>query len=307
MNTNAIRRRTFLQGAAAAACGLIAPSQLYAATGRSGLPWTFCTFTKSLQHLTYEQLAERIAPIGVDGVEVPVRPKGHIEPAAVPDELPKLVEALKAKGLELTILTSGINEVSNEQHTESVLKTAAALGVKRFRMAYYRYDLNKPIRPQVDEFRPRLRDLVALAKQIGIKPIYQNHSGKNVFGAPMWDLHMVLQDMNPADVGVAFDICHATIEGSKAWPLNWSLIRPWVDTVYIKEPRWGEDQRPVTAPLGTGGVDNAFYKTLKHSGVKGPISLHVEYFDHRDPALEGPFLEAVKTDFTTLKKYLTKA
>ena len=77
--------------------------------------------------------------------------------------------ALKRHGLELTIMTSGINEVSAEQHSESVLRTAAKLGVKRFRMHYFKYDLSKPIWPQLQEIRPKLRDLVAELRLPGVR------------------------------------------------------------------------------------------------------------------------------------------
>ncbi|MCB1093359.1 MAG: sugar phosphate isomerase/epimerase, partial [Verrucomicrobiae bacterium] len=257
-----------------------------------------------VQHLSYEETAAVIGALGFDGVEAPVRPKGQVEPERVEEDLPKFIAALKAKGLEMTILTSGINEVSEEQRTEAVLRTAAAQGVKRFRMLYYKYDLTKPIRPQLDEFRPRLRDLVALCKEIGIKPIYQNHSGRDYFGAPVWDLAEVMSEFDPKDAGVAFDIGHATIEGSKCWPLHWALIRDHIDTVYIKEPQWGADQKPKVCPLGEGGVDKGFYETLKKSGFAGPVSLHVEYFDHNDKSAAPAALEAIKSDFAKLKGYL---
>ena len=53
-----------------------------------------------------------------------------------------MLTELKKHGLEITVLTSGINEVSEKQRTETVLRTAARLGIKRFRMAYYKYDLS---------------------------------------------------------------------------------------------------------------------------------------------------------------------
>jgi len=218
-----------------------------------------------------------------------------------------MVKALKKHGLEITVLTSGINEVSKEQRTEAVLKTAKSLGIERFRMAYYKYDLTKPIPAQIDAVRPKLKDLVALCSEIGIKPVYQNHSGRNYVGAPIWDLYQLLEDHDPKDFGMAFDIGHATIEGSKCWPIHWALVRPWVDTVYVKEPRWGEDQLPKVAPLGTGGVDTKFFKTLKDADFTGPISLHVEYVDHRDPSTEPSFLEHNRKDFATLKSYLQDA
>lgn len=283
------------------------PGGAMAAPGaeRGGEEFTFCTFTKSLQHLDYDALAERIAALGFDGIEAPVRPKGHIEPAKVEEELPKMVEALRKRDLEITVLTTGINEVSDEQRTEALLRTAADLGIERFRMAYYKYDLGKPIFPQVDEFRPKLRDLVEAAREIGIKPIYQNHSGRNYFGATVWDLAETLQDFDPDDVGIAFDIGHATTEGSKCWPLHWAVCRRHVDTVYVKEPHWKEPGKPPrVGPLGEGGVDRGFYETLRKSDFRGPISLHVEYFDHRDPSQEAAFLAAVEKDFARLRSFL---
>lgn len=301
-----MQRRHFLKqslSAAAASIPALGAAPSASAAGEGGR-YTFCTFTKVIQHLSYDETARAIAKLGFAGVEAPVRPRGQVLPERVEEDLPKFIEALKKEGLEMTILTSGINEVSAEQHTETVLRTAAKLGVKRFRMLYYTYDLARPILPQLDEFRPRLRDLVALCKEIGIKPVYQNHSGKTYFGAPVWDLAELLSEFDPSEVGVAFDIGHATIEGSKCWPLHWALVRDRLDSVYVKEPRWGEDQKPVIAPLGEGGVDRGFYELVKDSGFTGPVSLHIEYLDHDDPAVTPRVLEATARDFALLKNLL---
>lgn len=268
--------------------------------------YEFCTFTKPLQHLSYDEMAKTIAAMGFDGIEGAVRPGGHVVPETVEDELPKLVAALKANALKFTVMTTSINEVSDEQATEKILRTAAAQGVKRYRMGYYKYDLKKPIRAQLDEFRPKLKDLVALSSELGIKPIYQNHSGKDYFGGPIWDLAEVLEDYTPDQVGVAFDIGHATVEGAKAWPLNFAAIRPYLDTVYVKEPSW-QDNKLGWGPVGEGAVDKGFFKLLRESDFTGPVSLHVEYLGHNDPAIIPTVLEAIKKDFATLKSLLLPA
>ena len=264
----------------------------------------FCTFTKPLQHLSFAEMAKTIAAMGFDGIEGAVRPKGHVVPEKVDEDMPKLAEALKAEGLSLTVMTTSITEVSAEQQTEKVLRAAAAAGVSRYRMGYYKYDLGKPIRAQLDEFRPKLKDLIALSRELGIKPIYQNHSGKDYFGGPIWDLAEVLSDHDPAEVGVAFDIGHATVEGAKAWPLNFALIRPYLDTVYVKEPSW-KDNVLGWGPLGEGAVDKGFFKLLKESDFSGPVSLHVEYLGHDDPSQVPTVLAAIEKDFATLKGLLS--
>jgi len=264
----------------------------------------FCTFTKPLQHLSFAEMAKTIAAMGFDGIEGAVRPKGHVVPEKVDEDMPKLAEALKAEGLSLTVMTTSINEVSAEQQTEKILRAAAAAGVSRYRMGYYKYDLGKPIRAQLDEFRPKLKDLIALSRELGIKPIYQNHSGKDYFGGPIWDLAEVLSDHDPAEVGVAFDIGHATVEGAKAWPLNFALIRPYLDTVYVKEPSW-KDNVLGWGPLGEGAVDKGFFKLLQESDFSGPVSLHVEYLGHDDPSQVPTVLAAIEKDFATLKGLLS--
>ncbi len=310
MNGNALSgRRDFVKTAgltalAAAAGGTGVQSAI--AAKKHGLPHEFCTFTKALQHLSYDETSDVIAEMGFDGVESAVRPGGHVEPEKVAEDLPKMVESLKKRDLVVTVMTSGINEVSSEQHTESVLKTAAELGIKRYRMGYYKYDLKKPIHAQLDEFRPKLKDLVALSKELGIKPIYQNHSGKNYFGAPIWDLAELLSEFDPADVGVAYDIGHSTVEGAKAWPLDFARIRDYIDTVYVKEPGWVNNELK-WGPIGSGIVDKGFYKTLKTSKFEGPISVHVEYLGHKDPDMVPTVIKAIGENFKTLKQYLSEA
>lgn len=293
-------RRRFLRASSALALAPLAG----AASGQSGSTGhEFCTFTKALQPLSYEETAKSIAALGFEGIEGAVRPGGHVVPERVEEDLPKMVGALKAEGLALTVMTTAINEVSAEQHSEKLLRTAAALGVKRFRMGYYKYDLKRPVRPQLDEFRPRLRELVALCRGLGIKPVYQNHSGKDYFGAPVWDLVEVLSEFDPKDVGIAFDIGHATVEGAKAWPLHFAVARPYLDTVYVKEPSW-QDNKLGWGPVGEGAVDKGFYQLLRESGFDGPVSLHVEYLGHGDAAIVPTVLKAIEKDFATLRSLL---
>lgn len=299
-----VNRRQFLRRSAALALAPAASSPTSAAEGTGGARFEFCTFTKALQPLSYEETAARIAALGFDGIEGAVRPKGHVEPERVGEDLPKLVAALEAEGLAFTVMTTAINEVSAEQRTEEILRAAAAAGVKRYRMGYYKYDLDKPIRPQLDEFRPRLRDLVALSRELGIKPIYQNHSGRDYFGGPVWDLCEVLAEFDPAHVGIAFDIGHATVEGGKAWPLHFATARPHLDTIYIKEPSW-QDNTLGWGPVGEGAVDKGFYKMLKDGDFKGPVSLHVEYLGHGDAAIVPTVLKAIEKDFATLRSCLS--
>lgn len=300
-----LSRRTFVAGAAAAGASLaLGTSPTRAAdddtTGRRKI----CVFTKPFQSLSYDELADRIAEMGFDGIEAPIRNGGHIEPEQVPDQLPKMVEALRKRDLEITVMTSSINRV-DQPHTEATLRTAASLGVARYRLQYFRYDLNQPIVEQVNEWRAALKELAALNRELGIQGVYQNHAGNRYFGAPVWDLHHAIADLPAEDMGTAFDIRHATVEGGQCWPIQFNLMRPHLGVVYIKDAVW-RNRRPVNVPLGEGMVEQDFFPMLNRADYAGPISLHEEYLDHRDPDLVPDHLAAIERDFNTLKQWMSR-
>jgi len=301
MPDTSIPRRDFL---IAAGGGLASASLTSTATtaAESRAKNSICVFTKPFQSLTYDELADRMAELGFDGVEVPIRDGGHIEPAAVPDELPKLVAALKQRNLDLTVMTSSIND-PDDPLTEKILKTSSELGVRRYRMKYFKYDFSQPILKQLNEWRPRVKDLAAMNKHFGVTAVYQNHAGRNYLGAALWDLRHLLDGIAVKEVGVAYDIRHATAEGGMSWPSTWHMIRPHVETVYVKDFVWDE-VKPRNVPLGEGRISADFFKMLKNADFKGPISLHEEYLDHRKPELVPTHLAAIEKDFATLKKLL---
>jgi sugar phosphate isomerase/epimerase len=296
-----IPRRNFLL---AAGCSLASASIAKTGATAADAPTknSICVFTKPFNSLTFDELADRIAELGFDGVEAPIREGGHIEPVAVPDELPELVEALRKRNLELTVMTSSVND-PDDPLTEKVLKTASQLGVRRYRMKYFKYDFNQPILKQIDEWRPQFKDLAAMNKEFGITAVYQNHAGRNYLGAPLWDLRRLLEGIAVDEIGVAYDIRHATVEAGMSWPVTYHMIRPHIDTVYVKDFVW-DGAKPKNVPLGEGRISNDFFQMLKKSDFNGPVSLHEEYLDHRKSELVPTHLAAIKNDFATLKKML---
>ncbi|MEX2169830.1 MAG: sugar phosphate isomerase/epimerase family protein [Pirellulales bacterium] len=294
-------RRGFLQSAAIGGAALALAGSRSAAAAPAQVKPTYCAFTKPLQKLSFDELAERIAELGFDGIEAPVRPGGHIEPERVEDELPKLVEALASRGLTIPILTSGVTSV-DQPHTAKVLTTAAKLGIPLYRMAYYKYDLNQPVAKQLDELKPVIRDLVAFSREVGISPIYQNHSGRELVGAPLWDLHDLMRDHPPEDIGVAFDLGHATAEGGMSWPIQVNLLRPRMRALYVKDFQWRKSKLD-WVPLGEGRSDPKFYQQMRWPNFQGPLSVHVEYLDHKRDATVEEFLAAFKHDLDQLKTW----
>ena len=259
-------------------------------------------FTKPLQMLSYDDLADVIAELGFDGIEGTIRPGGQITPELVPDELPKMMAALRKRKLEMTIMASGVNDARDKLSVRQ-LEVAAKLGIKRYRMKYFKYDLKRPVAKQLDEIRPQLKDLVAVNKQLGLQAVYQNHSGRNYVGAPLWDLWLLFKEHPVEHLAVALDTGHTTVEGTNSWPIQANLLRPHLGALYVKDYTWIENKK-TNVPLGRGNVDSGYPKRLLKSGYPGPVNLHVEYLKPFSKENVPNQIAAIKRDMVVLRKWL---
>jgi sugar phosphate isomerase/epimerase len=292
-------RREFLGRVATAAFAATALPGALAAADAPRPRWKFCAFEKPVQFLDYAETADFFAELGFDGIEATVRPGGHVLPERVEEDLPRYVEALQRRGLEITILTSNIGSAS-QPHAEKVLRTAARLGIRRYRMDWYRYDLQPPLLPQLDALRPRLQELAALNRSLGLTGLYQNHAGAGMVGALVWDIFSLIREHDPRELALAFDIRHATVEAGQSWPTLFHLVKSHLGVAYFKDFAWDGDKTK-NVPLGTGRVDRKYVALLKASGFAGPMSVHVEYGEGRDRKV---FAEAFRKDLATLRQWL---
>lgn len=296
-------RRRFLNRGVLAGSALIAGGSLVSDTqGASAKRFKLIGFSKPFQTLEPEAMADFVAEVGWDGIECPVRPRGQIEPERAQDELPVVVEALKKRGLTIEIMTTRIDR-ADEPLTESLLRLAKGLGIPRYRMNYWKYDRTRPVMEQLDEHAGKLKDLAALNAEIGIQGCYQNHSGRGYVGAPIWDLHYMIRDLDPRWMATCFDIGHATVEGGYAWETHAQLMRPRFGAVYLKDFTWertGKGWKSQWCPVGEGMVNRQFFKGLLKSDFAGPIAQHHEY-----PVGEGrEMLRNLKRDLRVLKDWL---
>ncbi len=259
-------------------------------------------FTKFLEKLSYDELAETIAPIGVAGLEAPLRKGGHIQPEELAEKLPAFVEALAKKDLKVIVMASSINGVDKKGLAEEQLRAAAKAGIKKYRLEHLKYDLSKPIKPQVANFKAQLEDLAALNKEAGVQGLYQNHRGNNYVGGPIWDMVEMLSDTDPAHLGMAFDFAHATVEGSNAWEMNFLRAVPHIGAVFYKDYKLvGKNWQ--ACPIGEGAVSSKSGKLVTKMLPKEiPISIHIEYVKGGDVVKKT--VEAMGNDFATVKKWL---
>lgn len=262
-----------------------------------------CAFAKHLQHLTHGQLADFLVEAGFDGIEATVRRGGQVEPENVERDLPPLVEALARRKRRVVLMATDINDAADPL-AHRVLKTAAGLGIRNYRLKWYKYDLERPIMPQLEEFRGNVQRMAELNAKFGMTGLYQNHAGRNYVGASIWDLHHLLQGIPKDQIAAAFDVRHVTVEGGQCWPTLWRLICDSVGCLYFKDFRW-EGQETVNVPFGEGRVSPQLIALVRREAPEHvPVSLHVEYYDHSDPALQEKCLAAFRQDRKTLRAWL---
>lgn len=272
-------RRTFALTSAAALSAANVPAEP-AALPVSKTP--ICGFSKHFQWLPIGEAAQLAASIGYDGLDITVRKGGHVEPQRVTEDLPKAVEQARAAGLPVPMVTTDIVDPKSP-HAETVLKTLASLGIKRYRWGGFRYDYAKPIQAQLEDARARSKDLAAMNRAHGVCAMYHTHSGKNQLGASMWDIWYVLRDLDHSAVGVNLDCGHATVEGGLGGWINTTLlIAPMTRGIAVKDFYWHKNAKgkwdPRWCGLGEGMVDvTGFLKMLKQAGFEGPVQLHMEY------------------------------
>lgn len=296
--SSSLSRRQFIGTVAAAA---LAPRFSGAAEAAAATRFPLVTFTKPFQNVGFDRTAEIVSEVGWSGIECPVRAKGQVLPERVEEDLPLLLEALGKKNLTLSLITTGISKV--DPQAEKVLRTAAKLGVKKYRLDYRKYDLTKAIPPQLAAWKAELRDLAAMNREIGIKGGIQNHSGAEMIGAPLWDIYELVHDIDPEFLGACFDIGHATLEGGLSWPIQAKLLEPFFTCVYIKDFRWEKKERGWKSewcPLGEGMVHREFLQWLEKSSYTGPISQHCEYLTGDGPEQ----VAAMTKDCALLKQWL---
>jgi sugar phosphate isomerase/epimerase len=236
-------------------------------------------FSKHLQFLNYQDMADAAKEIGFDGVDLTVRPKGHVLPERVETDLPKAVEAIRKAGLSHTIMTTAVQDATNSTD-KKLLETAAKAGIKFYRMNWLAYPENKTIPDAISGFQQTLRDLSMLNKKLGIVGAYQNHSGLRA-GASIWELWDMVQKADKKHLGVQYDIRHAMVEGGLSWKNGLRLIQPDIKFLAIKDFVWAKKDGAYVVenvPLGEGMVDfKAYFALLKEYKINVPVSLHYEY------------------------------
>lgn len=236
-------------------------------------------FSKHLQFLSIKKAAEVAAEIGFAGLDLTVRPKGHVLPQDAPKELPKAIKEIQSAGSHCTLITTAISDSADTIDVE-LIKTAARVGVQYYRSNWFSFKKDATLEDSLNYYKEIIKELSELNARHKIVGCYQNHSGTKI-GASFWEVKSILAAANPKFFGAQYDIRHAVAEGGQSWPNGVKLLQDQIKTIVLKDFKWGKVDgkwKIINVPIGEGMVDFiSYFKLLKDLELHPPVSLHLEY------------------------------
>jgi sugar phosphate isomerase/epimerase len=264
----------------------------------------FVYFTKMLESLDLAGLITFCKEVGLDGVDLAVRPKYPVNTDNVRVELPRAVKAFRDQGLIIGLATAPTDLIDPDSAVAGKLFEACGkAGVPAVKIGYFTY--RGKFETDLAAARARLAGFAKLAAKTGVKACYHTHSG-NMLGANGAALRLLLHDLDPHHVGAFVDTGHTAVNGGPI-RLELDMVRNWLSLVAIKDMAWVKDKRVwrhAVVPAGDGIVRwSEVGQGIKERKFDGTISLHGEY-----PAKDlAERKQLAKKELALLQKHLSRA
>jgi len=247
----------------------------------------YVLFTDNLADLSIAEVCRGAKQAGFDGLDLTLRPGGHVPPENAEMGLAAARQAAEAEGIDIPMASTAVSEAESP-HAEEVFASAAHYGVRRLKLGYWPYQPFGTLARQLDDARAKLASVVRLGRKYGVLPCVHVHSGRILAnGGPM--LYLILKDFAPDEAAAYVDPMHMTLEGGGAgWEMGLDLLAPWIGLVGLKNFRWlGEGVRDERGqmrynwqytPLADGAAPlPEFMDYLRQIDYDGVVSLHSEY------------------------------
>lgn len=246
----------------------------------------FVLFTDNLAKLSIADCCAEAKRAGFDGLDLTLRPGGHVLPENAEVGLAEAKRIADEHGMTIPMVTTAVSD-TDSPHAEAVFAAAAHYGARKIKLGYWRYEPFGTLLKQLDEARAKLDRLAKLGERYNVLPCVHIHSGAMLHnGGPM--LYLVLRDFAPERVGAYVDPMHMAVEGGlSGWEMGLDLLAPWVALVGVKNFRWverGRDEKGqmkfateyVPLPDGQAPLPK-FVERLKQLKYDGVVSFHSEY------------------------------
>jgi sugar phosphate isomerase/epimerase len=257
------------------------------------VPVRVIVFTKPFGSMSIAELADSMAELGVDGVDLVVRDGQTVTPDD-PDGIIAVAGALAERGLALEVVTTSFTEP--DEHAEAIFDACAETGVRLVRAGFFRYDPAQGYQRSLASAQRGLAGLAGIAADSGVRLAVQLHHG-TIHQSAAHALRLI-SDLD--DVLVYADFGNQTKEGSEDWRLTLDLIGDRLACVGVKTAAWHsapDGWRPDWVQLSSeGGIVPwpEILPGLRERGYDGPLSLHM-FYPASDP------LAALRGDLDTLR------
>lgn len=235
-------------------------------------------FTKLLKELDVPGLIAFCKEVGLDGVDLAVRPGYPIHPDNVATALPAAAKQLQDAGLYIGLVSIATN-LNDATHKvcKDVFAACSKAGVAAVKIGYFPYQ--SKIDEAIKTARIKLQGFARLAEATHVKACVHTHSGNNV-GANAGVLRMLLNDLDPHHLGAYADTGHLAVNGCPI-RIELDLLRQWLSLIAIKDMLWAKTTKGWqyhVVPAGDGIVHwPEFAQAVRDVNYQGTISLHGEY------------------------------
>jgi sugar phosphate isomerase/epimerase len=269
----------------------------------------FVLFTDNLASLKIRDVCTGAKHAGFEGVDLTLRPGGHVLPENAEVGLSDAKRIADDVGVSIPMVSTAVTD-ADSPHAEAVFASAAHYGARHVKLGYWPYHPFGTLAKQVDQTIARLQRLVKLGEKYNVLPCVHCHSGAMVVNCGMMQ-YLVLRDFKPGQVGAYVDPMHMTAEGGvDGWEMGLDLVAPWLALVGMKNFRWKEIERGpkgqarfktqyVPLPDGQAPLPQ-FVERLKQLKYDGIVSFHSEYHELKPAEL----LEQSRKDLAYFKTLL---
>ena len=238
----------------------------------------FTVFSKPWPTVSLAELGELIAGLGLDGIELPVRPGFQVEPQNVARDLPVAVRQLADFGLEICSIAGPTDEVT--------IATCGECGIPTIRIMA-RVERGEGYLEAESRHRSELDALVPLLEKHGVTVGIQNHA--NQFVANAVGLMRLIESYDPRQVAAVWDPGHEALNGNLP-ELAIDIVWSHLCMVNLKNAVWQRLNGPEAAvaeykeywTTGSQGLASwpRVAAELKRRGWQGVYCLTAEYHDH---------------------------
>ena len=222
-----------------------------------------CLFSGSVQGLEYSELPLIAKQLGFDGVDLTVRPGGHVEPRLSNVDLVRAIEEVRGPGLEVPVITTALTTPFDP----TVLPVVAIAGHTQVSLYIAGF-----FRTQNPNYKRDLGGLISVAARYGMATALHNYVSDDV-GETGWDAVELVSGFDPKWCCLYFDPIHA----GEQWESELKRHLPRLRAVALKDFQM-ENGQAKPCPLGQGVVDwPKFFSILAEAKYYGPLSLRMSY------------------------------